>query len=129
MKTGQLSPQTVVIKVVEDNNDLTTGDGKTRFTIPERLDRMNLTTIAGHVYTTSSSANISIALYNITDSQDMLSTNLIIDAGEKDSITSSTACVINTSYDDVVTADELRIDCDVAGTNTKGLELRLTFSP
>lgn len=127
MDSGFLSPKTVILKCISDTTALTTGDSLVLFTVPSCLDLMNLTAIAGHVYTTSSSANISVALYNLTDSQDMLSTNLIIDAGEKDSKTSSTASVINTTYDDVATADELRVDVDAAGTGTKGLELRLTF--
>jgi hypothetical protein len=119
--------RTVAIKVIEDGITLTTGDGKIYFTVPEELDGMSLVTVGAHIYTTSSSGNPSIAIYNKTDSVDMLSTNITIDSTEYDSSTATTSAVINTSYDDVATGDEIRIDVDVAGTGTKGLEVRLGF--
>lgn len=66
-------------------------------------------------------------IHNLTDTVDMLSTALTIDANEKDSKDATTAAVIDTDHDDVATGDELRFDVDVAGTGTKGLEVRLAF--
>ena len=79
------------------------------------------------VTTVSSSGLPSIAIYNLTDSQDILSTNITIDATENTSYTATTAPVINTSYDDVATGDIIRVDIDGAGTGAKGLSVILTF--
>jgi hypothetical protein len=57
----------------------------------------------------------------------MLSVNVTIDANEKDSKDATTPPTIDTAHDDVATGDELRVDVDGAGTNCKGLEIRLKF--
>lgn len=117
----------IILKVLEDTESLITGDGQINVVIPSTLNGMNLIEAHAHVYTASSSGKPTIAVYNATDSHDMLSTNITIDANETDSKDAATKPVINTSYDDVATGDVIRIDVDVAGTGTKGLEVRLTF--
>ena len=59
--------------------------------------------------------------------QDMLSTAITIDSGEKDSSTAATPSVVG-SYGGVSTADVIRIDVDVVATNTLGLEIRMVFN-
>lgn len=117
----------VIIKIFPDDLTLTTGDGKGHFTIPAELTGMNLISVGVHVYTASSSGLPTFNIYNLTDTIDMLSTPLTIDVGLTDSSSATTPAVINTSYDDVVTANVLRFDCDIAGTGTKGFELRMGF--
>lgn len=117
----------VVLKVIADDTALTTGDGKMYFTVPAELNGMNLVSVGAHVYTASSSGLPTIQLHNATDSVDMLSTRITIDATEKDSKDATTAAVIDTSHDDVATGDEIRVDVDGAGTGTKGLEIRMGF--
>jgi hypothetical protein len=129
--TGMLTstvPTVVSIAVDAPATALTTGDGKAIFRVPSTLNGKNLTGVAGHVCTVSSSGAPAIMIRNITDSQDMLSTALTIDESEKDSSTAATAAVINTTYDDVATGDEIAIDCDTAGTGTKGLIVELQFT-
>ena len=63
----------------------------------------------------------------MTDTVDMLSTRITVDANEKTSYTAAAAPVINASNDDVATGDILRVDVDVAGTGAKGLMILLTF--
>jgi hypothetical protein len=46
---------------------------------------------------------------------------------EYTSATATTAVVIDTDADDVVTGDRIRIDCKTAGTGTKGAQLNLIF--
>ena len=79
------------------------------------------------VTTVSSSGLPTVQLRNITDSTDMLSTTLTIDATEFNSSTAATAAVINASFDDVVTADRIGINVTTAGTGAKGLQIDLTF--
>jgi hypothetical protein len=119
--------KTVILKPIAEDTALTTGDGKMYFTIPVELNGMDLVTVGAHVYTASSSGTPTVMIHNLTDTVDMLSTAITIDANEKDSSTAATPAVIDTANDDVVTGDEIRIDVDAAGTGTAGLEVRLGF--
>jgi hypothetical protein len=116
-----------IFKVLVDDESLTTGDGKFRFTIPSALNGMNLIEAHAHVYTVSGTGLPSIAIFNETTSHDMLSVNITIDVNENDSKDAQTQPTINTSYDDVATGNVIRMDVDGAGDGTKGLEIRLTF--
>lgn len=118
----------VQIQVSDPNGSaITTGDGKAYFRVPSVLNGYNLVEVAAHITTVSSSGTPTIQIANVTDTVDMLSTKITIDANEKDSSTAAAAAVIDTTKDDVATADELRIDIDVAGTGAKGLIVELTF--
>lgn len=97
-------------------------------TVPIEFNNAVLTRVAAVVYTPSSSGAVTIKVKNGTDSTDMLSTDLTIDATEYNSYTAATAAVVNASYDDVVTGDRIQIYCTGAGTGTKGLDVVLSFS-
>lgn len=116
------------IKVYDDATTITTGDGKVIFGIEPALNGLNLTAIWGYVTTVSSSGIVTVQIRNVTDSQDMLSTKLTIDASEFSSDTAAAAAVIDTAHDDVATGDRIAVDIDVAGTGAKGLGLVLTFA-
>ena len=117
----------IIIKVIDDVTALTTGDGKTHVTIPIEMNGMNLISVGAHVYTASSSGLPTVMIHNLTDTVDMLSTAITIDANEKDSKDAATPPAINAATDDVATGDEIRIDVDIAGTGTLGLEIRMGF--
>ena len=117
----------VAVKCIADDTALAVADGKAYFTVPIEFNGMNLVSVGAHVYTPSSSGLPTFQIHNLTDAQDMLSTLLTIDANEKDSKDAATPAVINTSYDDVATGDELRFDCDSAGTGAAGMEIRMGF--
>lgn len=118
----------VQIQVTDPAGDaLTTGDGKAYFWVPPELNGMNLVDADACVTTVSSSGTPTVQIHNLTDTQDMLSTAITIDASEKTSYTAAAAPAINATYDDVATGDQLRIDVDVAGTGTKGLSVILSF--
>ena len=117
----------VYLKVISDDTTLTTGDSKMFFTIPPELSGMDLIDADTAVYTVSSSGLPTIQIANATDGVDMLSTKITIDVSEKTSWTAATSPVIDTTKDDVVTGDQLRVDVDVAGTGTKGLDIILVF--
>jgi hypothetical protein len=99
---------------------------KAYWRVPSTINGYNLVDVEMAVTTASTSGNPTVQIHNVTDTADMLSTSLTIDANYTDSST-ATAAVINTSTDDVATADMLRIDIDAAGTGTKGLMVELTF--
>lgn len=119
----------VVTILVSDpaGSAITTGDGKAYYRVPSTLNGMNLVSVAAALTTSSSSGIPTIQIANATDSVDMLSTKLTIDASETDSSTAATAAVIDTTHDDVATGDMLRIDIDVAGTGAKGLIVEMQF--
>jgi hypothetical protein len=117
----------VQIKVIDDATALTTGDGKVIFCIPTELNGYNLVDADAFVTTVSSSGAPSIMIRNVTDTADMLSTAITIDANETTSYTAATAPVIDGTKDDVVTGDLIAIDCDAAGTGAKGLGVILSF--
>ena len=117
----------VVVKAIADDGVLSTGDGKLHFTIPVELNGMNLVSVGAHVYTASSSGVPNFQIHNATSGANMLSTAITIDQSENDSSTAGAPAVIDTAEDDVATADVLRLDCDVAGTATTGMEIRMSF--
>lgn len=115
------------LKIFGDDEAVATGDAKLHYTIPPGMNGMDLVSVGLHVYTVSTSGLPTVMIHNLTDTVDMLSTALTIDENEKDSKDAATPAVIDTANDDVATGDELRFDVDVAGTGTKGLEVRLGF--
>lgn len=111
--------------LINDATALTSGDGKAYARIPSSMNGFNLVEVAASRL--SGTGTPSFQIHNLTQTQDMLSTNITIDSGETDSSTAATAAVINTSNDDVATGDRLRIDCDDAGTDTLWAEVQLIF--
>jgi len=124
---SNIGTKMIQLKVCDDATALTTGDGKIIFMIPEEMNGMNLVKAHAMVSTVSSSGTPTIQIRNVTDSVDMLSTKITIDASEYTSYTAATAPVIDTSKDDVATGDRIAIDVDVAGTGAKGLTIFLAF--
>jgi phosphoribosylformylglycinamidine (FGAM) synthase PurS component len=122
-----LGTKNIIIKCLQDTTNLTVGDGISHIAIPSEFNGMNLVSAGAHVYTASSSGTPTFQIHNQTDAHDMLSTRITIDAGEYDSSTAVTPAVADTTYDDVATGDVLRFDCDVAGTGTAGMEIRVGF--
>jgi hypothetical protein len=85
---------------------------------------MNLVRANASVVTAGTTNATTIDIYNVTDSQDMLSTAISIASAGK----VGTAGTVNASYDDVATNDVLRIDVTSASTtNAKGLQVILEF--
>jgi hypothetical protein len=122
-----LAKRIVELKILDDSTELTTGDGKLQFCIPQELDGMNLILAHAFITTVSSSGTPTIQIRNVTDSADMLSTCITIDVSEKTSYTAAAQPVIDTAHDDVAVGDIIAIDVDVAGTGSKGLGVILTF--
>jgi len=118
----------VGILVTDPGGDvLETGDLKAYFRAPAVMSGWNLVAITGSVSTVSSSGVVNVMLRNVTQTADILSTALTIDASEKDSSTAAAAAVIDTGEDDLTTADQIAVDIDGAGTDTLGLYIELTY--
>jgi len=119
----------IIIKLVDDATALSTGDNaaNAKFPIPQEMNGWNLVAAHAFVTTVSSSGTPTYMIHNLTDTNDMLSTAITIDANELTSYTAATAPAVNGATDDVVTGDMIRIDKDVAGTGEKGDGIILTF--
>jgi len=119
----------ITVMLLDNDTALAVKDGVSSvyIPIPTELNGMNLVGAHAVVTTVSSSGTPTFQIHNVTDNTDMLSTSITIDANETTSYTAATAPVIDTTKDDVATGDLLRIDCDAAGTGTKGLTVILSF--
>lgn len=121
--------KTVELIPIAFDGDTAVADGIFYFHIPASLNGMNLVSVHGLVVTAGTTGTTDWQLYNLTDSQDMLSTKLTIDTGETGSNTAATPAVINTSYDDVATNDVIRLDCDAISTTAAvGTIISLEFA-
>ena len=123
------APEKVLqLKVLDDATVLTTGDGKLIFACDDSMNGLNLVDADAYVTTVSSSGLPTVQIRNITQTADMLTTKISIDASEFTSYTAAAAPVIDTANDDVATGDLIAVDVDVAGTGAKGLGVILAFS-
>lgn len=105
-------------------------NGKLYFHVPPAMDGFVLSYCHAYTVTAGTTGTMSVQVHNLTDSQDMLSTQLTIDSGETGSDTAATPYVIDAGHDDVATNDVIRVD--VTGIHTtpaKGLVITLGFSP
>lgn len=111
--------------LVNDSTALTSGDGKAYFPrIPSHMNGWNITEVAANMV--AGTGQVTIMIHNLTQSADILSTALTIDANEKDSKDAATPAVIDTNEDDLQTGDRLRVDIDGAGTGTTWLDVQFT---
>lgn len=126
-KLYDVATKSVVIQATARDTAVSVADGVAYFIVPEELNGFNLVSVGVTLVTASSSGNPSFQIHNDTDSVDMLSTAMTVDANDTDTKDAETAAVIDTSNDDVATGDVIRLDCDAAGTGAAGLYWRMGF--
>lgn len=110
--------------------DTAVADGKQYHVVPTPMNGMELVGVIASVDTagTTGTTDIQIRRVRGASAVDMLSTKATIDSGERDTATAATAYVINTSNDDLATADRIFIDLDaISTTAAKGLSVTLWF--
>jgi len=122
-----LLPVVFEIKVASDTGVMAVGDSQFVFAIASELNGLNLTKAAAYVTTVSTSGTVAVQIRNVTQTADMLTTKLTIDANEFTSYTAGTAFVVDQANDDVATGDLIAIDVDSVGTGSKGLGVTLGF--
>lgn len=113
----------VQIALIGVGSALASGDGigDWVFDVPEDMDGWSLTKVQVSVTSASTSGLPNFQLHNVTQAVDMLSTAATIDENELSSITATTAPVVKSNGDEVVTkGDQIRWDCDNEGTATEG---------
>lgn len=114
-------------KIFDDLTVLTAGDGKLIFCIASEMNGLNLVEANAFVTTASTSGTPTIQIRNVTQSADMLTTPITIDANEFTSYTAATPPIIDPAHDSVATGDLIAIDVDVTGTGAQGLGVLLRF--
>jgi hypothetical protein len=122
--------ETAVILVSDPlGANITTGDGKAYFRVPPALNGMNLVSCSATLDTAGTGGGFLCQLRRKRAGVDvdMLTTRITIDATENDSADAAAPPVINTSNDDVATADRIYIDLDGVPTAAKGLTVTLAF--
>jgi len=125
---GSVHGEKVIQMVVVDfTTALTTGNGKFYFHVPSTLNGFDIVDVHAEVISAPAGSTIIIDLYNVTQSGDILSTNLTIDASETGSDTAAAAAVIDTGQDDLQTNDVIRVDIDQIGSSTAGSGLLVTL--
>ena len=113
--------------VVEFATALTTGNGKFYFHVPSTLNGMNIVDVHAEVISAPAGSTIIIQLRNVTQSADILSTRITIDASETGSDTAAAAAAIDTGEDDLATNDVIAVDIDQIGVSTAGSGLIVTL--
>lgn len=115
----------VYLKVIWFDENLVTGNGQLFFTIPAYIAG-NIVDFDISVFTASTSGTPTVQAANCGSNPaaagtDILSTRATIDVNEWSSMTAAVQPVI--SVPAVASGDVIRIDVDVAGTGTKGLDV------
>lgn len=128
--TPDSGTRNIYLPVLANYSDLSVADGVFYFTAPPSIDGFELTACYAAVYTASSSGLPTIQIHNMDDGagSDMLSTRITIDEGELNSFDPATPPVIDLDHCAIAKGDRIRIDVDVAGTGTKGLDIILVFT-
>ena len=116
------------LKIIDDATVLTTGDGKLIFACDDSMNGLNLSTPTPTSPPSPARGLPTVQIRNITQTADMLTTKISIDASSSRSYTAAAAPVIDTGNDDVATGDLIAVDVDVAGTGAKGLGVILAFA-
>ena len=110
------------------STNIATGNGKFYAHIPAALGGMNLVEVHAEFVTTAPTGSAAqFQIHNVTQTADMLSTVLSVDAGENGSDTAATPAVIDTANDDVAENDVIRLDIDQIGSTAAGQGLIITL--
>jgi len=116
------------MKVIADDAAIEVKDGLGFWTVPPEFDGLSILAVGAHIYACSTSGGVQFQIYNVTDSVDILSTVISIDESDYDSKDASAAPVIDSDNRLLSLCDVLRFDCDVAGSDTAGFEIRFSAS-
>jgi hypothetical protein len=123
-KIELVNVKSVGIQVTGGVDDVTTGNGKAYFTIPEMLNGFDLIRAQATVVTAGTTNATTVMVHNLTDAVDMLTGAVSIASGN----TVGTVGTIDTSNDDVATNDIIRIDVPTVSTTApQGLMVVLEF--
>ena len=112
-------------RVVPAADALSSGNAKDYFHVNKKIVGYKLYDIDVSVDDPSSSSGLSMQLYSMGDSSDLLSTPVTIDVNEYSSTSAATPPVLNSTYFILKSGDRLRADVDANGNGAKGLVYHL----
>jgi hypothetical protein len=112
-----------------DGSSLTSGIGKAYLPIPKNLHGYSLIDLQLDVIVPSSLGNVVVDINNSAYNTSLLTSQAVIDVGEKSSISSASPSVINYSYNTVTLGESLRIDVVSEGEDVEGLMITFTLIP
>ena len=117
------------IIVFDSDTSVATGDGAGNviWTVPEWMDGWGWVNVEAQLATVSSSGGLSIAIYNVTDSRDALTTDITFAVSTFTSQGAVTPPVINALDATLTKGDRYRIDVGDGGTGAKGLSIAFYF--
>lgn len=122
----QVVTQTLIIPI--KMNAAVAATDEVRFVVPDSLNGCDLVNVNAAVATnTFSSGTFEISVYNVTDTAEMLSTNMTIDTSELSTVTAATPAVINTATDDIATDDIININVVTIGGGGSATNLTVTL--
>ena len=119
------------VTIIDENTSLVTGDGFVGYNWvapalygPDVNYAFGTLGVIVSLGTASTSGLPSFQIYNVTDSADILTTNITIDANEKNNLTATTAYAFGAGSLLVISpGDEFRFDCDANGTGAENFQM------
>jgi len=124
---GDHVPRTVQLAVQDAQSAVQVNDGQAYFLIDKTLGSGVLVDAHAQVFTAGGSGNTEVQIHNLTQATDMLSTKIIVEAGELGSHLATAQPSIDSVYKQVNAYDILRIDVDTVSTSPEPLGLILTL--
>ena len=104
------------LRVIEEDVSLTAVTGLRTFFISRNC---KLVSLSGYIVDESSSGDVTIQLYDVGASANLLTSPLTILAG------ANVGALSLTSHIDLTAGDIIRVDCVSAGTGVKGLDIEI----
>ena len=117
-------PTIINVRVFDENTLVSGGNGKAQIFVPYDVDGAVLSKVDIGVVTPSTSGAISVQIYRIDTSTNLLSTSASLAANNYNTAASGTRGAGSTT---VTKGQRLRIDVTYAGSTAKGLDVQLVF--
>ena len=123
-----LGRKSMIWKLTANDEVIVDQDDYDSILVPADFAGWLITGVAARIVTADDGADfIDIGIYNVTQTAEILSTLMRVEAGEWSTLTSAQPGVIDVGEDDITAADVIRIDVDYGGDNCTGLEVHITF--
>lgn len=117
-------PTIINVRVFDENTLVSAGTGKAQIFVPYDVDGAVLSKVDIGVVTPSTSGAISVQIYRLDTSTNLLSTAASLAANNYNTAASGTRGAGSTT---VTKGQRLRIDVTYAGSTAKGLDVQLVF--
>lgn len=120
--------KTMIWKLTANDEVIVDQDDYDSILVPADFAGWLITGVAARIVTADDGAeDMDIGIYNVTQTAEILSTLMQIEATEWTTLTSAQPGVIDVGEDDITAGDVIRIDVDYGGDNCTGLEVHITF--